>query len=138
MKWQRVVHFIGRLLLAAIFLWSGFGKIVGWQGTAGYMASKGLPLVPVLLVVALLVELGGGLALLLNFWTRWAALALTVFLVPVTLIFHAFWAVPAEEQQIQMVMFFKNLAIMGGLLNLATPPMEPSSDRHEDSQATAH
>jgi len=118
LSWNRIVPFVSRLLLAFIFIFSGIGKIFGWSATAGYMASKGLPLVPVLLVGAIVVEVVGGLAILFHIYARWAALVLVVYLIPVTLIFHDFWAVPAEQQQIQMIMFLKNLAIMGGLLNL--------------------
>ena len=57
----------------------------------------------------------GGLALLLGFHTRAAALLLFLYLIPTTLVFHNFWAYPPEQQQLQMIMFLKNLAIMGGL-----------------------
>jgi putative oxidoreductase len=108
--------FIGRVLLALIFIISGFGKVTGFAATAGYMTSKGLPMTQVLLVGAILIELGGGLLILFGWKARWAALAIFFFLVPTTLIFHAFWGLPAADAQGQMIHFMKNLAIMGGML----------------------
>ena len=85
----------------------------------GYIASKGLPLPAVGAVIAIGVEVLGGLALLVGFGTRVAALVLAVFTVAATVIFHAWWAVPAEAQMVQQLMFFKNIAVVGGLLVLA-------------------
>lgn len=110
---------IGRVLLALIFVVSGYGKIGGFDGTAAYMASKGLPLVSVLLVLTIIVELGGGLMIMLGVKARIAATALFLFLIPVTAIFHGFWAVDAASAQMQQIMFMKNVAIMGGLLLVA-------------------
>ncbi|MCL4316334.1 MAG: DoxX family protein [Gammaproteobacteria bacterium] len=106
----------GRLLLAHIFILSGYRKLTGWEGTLGYMASKGLPMTEVLLALTILVELGGGLLLLLGYKARWAATAIFLFLIPVTLIFHNFWALAGQEQFTQLIQFQKNLAIMGGML----------------------
>jgi putative oxidoreductase len=111
------VALVGRILLAIIFIVSGFGKITGYDGTAGYMAAKGMPMVQVLLPLTILVELGGALLLLVGFKARWAALLLFLFMIPVTLIFHAFWGLPdANAAQMQQIHFLKNLAIMGGML----------------------
>lgn len=110
----------GRVAIALIFILSGFGKIGGFDGTAGYMASKGLPFVSILLVLTIIVELGGGLMILLGIKARWAATVLVLFLIPVTLIFHPFWAVEAATAQAEQIAFLKNLAIMGGLLYVAT------------------
>ncbi|MGB8856600.1 MAG: DoxX family protein [Burkholderiales bacterium] len=107
---------IGRALLAIIFIISGFGKITGFGGTAGYMASKGVPMAEVLLIPTILIELGGGLMILLGWKARWAALAIFLFLIPTTVIFHGPWQFPAAEAQGQMIHFMKNLAIMGGML----------------------
>ena len=107
---------VGRVLLAIIFIKAGWGKIGGFEATAGYMASKGLPMVQVLLVLTILVELGGGLLLAIGYKARWAALAIFLFLVPVTVMFHPFWGIPAEQVQNQMNHFLKNVAIMGGML----------------------
>ena len=107
---------LGRCLLGLIFILSGSGKIAGFTATAGYMASKGLPLPEILLIPTILIELGGGLLLVLGYQTRWAALALFLFLIPVTLLFHDFWAAAPDQVRNQMIHFEKNLAIMGGML----------------------
>jgi len=124
---------VGRILIALIFLLSGFGKLTGFAGTAGYMASK-MPvsgtLIDLLLVITIIVELGGSLALVLGFKARIAALVLFLWMIPVTLIFHNFWAAPADQAMIQQIMFLKNLAIMGGmLLIMANGPGPLSVDK---------
>ena len=116
---QNPLALAGRLLLALLFLPAGLTKIAGFAGTVGYIASKGLPLPAVGAVIAIGVEVLGGLALLVGFGTRVAALVLAVFTVAATVIFHAWWAVPAEAQMVQQLMFFKNIAVVGGLLVLA-------------------
>ena len=74
-KGSRYLSLVGRILLSSIFLLSALGKITGWSATAGYMASKGMPLVPFFLAAATLVELAGGLSLLTGFQARRGALA---------------------------------------------------------------
>lgn len=110
---------VGRVLLAYIFVVAGFGKIGSFSATAAYMASKGLPMSEVLLVATIVIELIGGLMIALGWKARWAALAIFVFLIPATLIFHAFWAVDPEQVRAQMIQFNKNIAIMGGMLYIA-------------------
>ena len=107
---------LGRLLLATIFVLSGLNKITNFSNTEAYMASKELPAVPVLLVLTIIIELGGGLMIALGLKARWAALAIFLFIIPVTLVFHPFWAVEPAQMQAQMINFLKNLAIMGGML----------------------
>jgi putative oxidoreductase len=104
----------GRLLLAYLFIDAGYGKIAGFAGTAKYMASKGMAMVEPLLVATIVIELVGGLMIAVGFKARWAAWAIFLFLIPVTVIFHPAWADPA-----QAIAFNKNLAIMGGMLYLA-------------------
>ena len=106
----------GRVLLALIFILAGFGKLTGLAGTAGYIASKGLPLPTLLAFGAGALELLGGIALAVGLRARWAALALAVFTIVATFLFHDYWAMPAEQQMVQQLMFMKNLAITGGLL----------------------
>ncbi len=107
---------LGRCLLGLIFILSGSGKLMDFTATAGSMASKGLPLSEILLIPTILIELGGGLLLVLGYQTRWAALALFLFVIPTTLIFHNFWGVAADQVRNQQIHIEKNLAIMGGLL----------------------
>jgi putative oxidoreductase len=115
-RFQPSVSLMGRILLSVIFVVSGLGKIADWSHTAAYMTSQGMPAVPVFLTLAILIELVGGLALMFGWHTRIAALVLFLYLVPVTLTFHSFWALAGPERQLQMTNFLKNLAIMGGLL----------------------
>lgn len=107
---------VGRALMALIFIGSGFSKITGFADTAASMAGKGIPVVEVLLPLVILIELGGGLLLALGYKARFAALAIFLFLIPATLIFHDFWAVEPEQFKMQLIQFQKNLAIMGGML----------------------
>lgn len=108
----------GRVLLSLIFVMSGIQKLTAWQQTAERMQQEGMVAVQILLVGAVLFELGGGVSVLLGFKTRIGALALMIFLVPTTLIFHDFWQYTGSEQQSQMIHFMKNLTIFGGLLVL--------------------
>ncbi len=110
---------VARLLMVALFLPAGLNKITGFEGTVGYIASVGLPLATVGAVVAIVVEVVGSLALLAGFATRWAALALALFTLGASVFFHNYWAMPAEQQFVQQLMFFKNLGVVGGLLALA-------------------
>lgn len=116
---QNGLSLAGRVLLAALFLPAGISKIGGFAGTVGYISSVGLPAPTLGAILAILVEILGGLALLAGFGTRAAALVLAVFTLFATLFFHAFWAMPAEQAFVQQLMFFKNFAVIGGLLVLA-------------------
>lgn len=115
---QNTAMLAGRILLGLIFVISGFGKIGGYAGTAAYMAGHGMPLVPVLLPLTILVELGGGLLLMAGWQTRWVALLFVLFLIPVTAIFHNPAGLPPDQAQQQMINLLKNLAIMGGMLQV--------------------
>jgi len=108
-----------RLLMVALFLPAGINKIGGFEGTVGYIASVGLPFATLGAVIAVVVEIVAPLALLIGFQTRWAALVLAVFTLVASVFFHNFWAMPAEQQFVQQLMFFKNLGVVGGLLALA-------------------
>jgi putative oxidoreductase len=104
----------GRILLGLIFVMSGITKITGFEATQQQMASQGMPLTAILLVGAIVVEILGGLSVILGLWARAGAVALFLFLIPATLIFHTDFS-----QQTQVIMFLKNLSIMGGLLLVA-------------------
>jgi putative oxidoreductase len=119
-KLQAPLTLAGRLLLAALFLPAGLGKIAGFAGTAGYIASKGLPLPELGAVIAIAVEVLGSLALIAGFGTRIAALVLAAFTLVATFIFHNYWGVPTDQAFVQQLMFFKNIGVVGGLLILAT------------------
>jgi putative oxidoreductase len=114
---QAAAALVGRILLAIIFIKSGFGKITGFEGTAAYMASKGLPMVQLLLIGTIVIELLGGIMLVVGYKARWAALAIFLWLIPTTFIFHAFWGIAdAKEAGMQQIQFLKNITIMGGML----------------------
>jgi putative oxidoreductase len=107
---------VGRILLAIMFITSGFGKLTGFDGTVGYIASKHLPLPQVGAVIAILAELGGGLLLLVGFKARWAALALAIFTLAAGILFHDFWNADAASKMMQSINFWKNVTIAGGML----------------------
>jgi putative oxidoreductase len=106
---------LGRVLLAVIFLLSGFGKLTAISGTAAYFGAMGLPVPTATAVIVGLIELLGGLAVLLGFQTRIAAWVLAVFTIATALVAHTGWA-----DQNQMIHFLKNVAITGGFLLLAS------------------
>lgn len=116
---QNPFALLARLLLAALFLPAGISKISGFAGTAGYIGSVGLPMPELGAAIAIAVEVLGGIALIIGFGTRWAALALAVFTLVASFFFHAYWALPAEQQMLQQLMFMKNIGVVGGLLALA-------------------
>lgn len=118
-NFQNPLALVGRLLLALLFLPAGLSKISGFAGTVGYIASKGMPMPTAAAVVAIIVEVAAPLALIAGFGTRWAALVLAGFTVVATFVFHNFWAMPADQVMMQQLMFYKNIAVVGGLLVLA-------------------
>jgi putative oxidoreductase len=107
------VPVIGRILLAAIFVMSGIGKLMAPAATIGYIQAMGLPLAGAGLAAAIVVELGGGVLLALGYKTRIVALVLAAFSVVTGLIFHS-----AVGDQNQMIHLMKNLAMAGGLLQV--------------------
>ncbi|NGX58910.1 MAG: Inner membrane protein YphA [Chlamydiae bacterium] len=135
---QKLFGFLGRLCFSVIFIVAGINKILNWdaseqylvnqmldvlaksyhQGWAQALFDQVLPLAPTLLVIATIVELLGGLLVLTGFQVRLGAFLLCVFLIPVTFLFHNFWNLQGSEQQLQMIMFMKNLSIFGGGLIL--------------------
>jgi len=113
---KNVAALVGRVLLALMFVWAGFGKIIGYEGTAGWMASAGMPMVGVFLPLAILLELGGGIALIVGWKARWVALALAAFTLVASLIFHNYWAMKGDAVMTNMLFFYKNVAVIGGML----------------------
>ncbi len=101
----------GRILIAAIFIVAGYGKIAGYAGTQAYMESQGVP--GALLPVVIATELGGGILIVLGLFTRYAALALAGFSILAALLFHANFG-----DQMQQILFMKNFAMAGGFLFL--------------------
>lgn len=116
---QNPLALVGRILMAWFFIIPGFGKLTGFAGAVGYAQSAGMPMPEVGVAVGLAIEILGGLALLVGFKTRYAAALLAFFTLVATVIFHAYWKVPAEAVQVTQLLFNKNIAIVGGLLALA-------------------
>jgi putative oxidoreductase len=113
---MRLFPAVGRILLSCIFVAIGVGKIVGWAGFYQYMDAKQLIAIPVLLTLSIGVELVLGSLVLIGWRARSSAFALLVYLIPVTAVFHDFWAMQDVRAQIELINFLKNIAIMGGLL----------------------
>ena len=116
----KATELAGRVLLSALFLLSGIGKLGAYAGTAAYMASVGVP--AQLLPIVIAVEIGGGLAVFLGWRTRIVAFLLAGFTLLSALIFHTHFA-----DQVQMIMFWKNVSITGGLLLLVVHGAGPWS-----------
>ena len=133
---------LGRLLMVYIFLTSGVGKVFDWQGNVQYMNMRHLPMILVLLVLAAIVELGGSLCLITGFQARVAALIMSVYLAAVTLLFHNYWAFSGMLAATQETHFRKNLAIIGGLLIIASRgagkwALGQKSEQSQDQQSRA-
>ena len=110
---------LGRALLSVIFILSGYNKLMAIAGTTAYLTRLGVPSPQVMVYVVALVELIGGLMILVGFKTRWVALALFFFTAATIYLGHKFWAVPADQYMNQLNHALKNLGIMGGFLLLA-------------------
>jgi len=126
-----IAALIGRVLLVALFLLSGFGKISDFAGTAAYIGSKGLPLPAVGAAIAIVMEVGVALLVLVGWRARAAALALAVFTVVAGVLFHAYWAdADAAARMGDFINFWKNVSIAGGFLMVsAFGPGRYSVDR---------
>ena len=129
-KQNDVAALIGRILLAVVFVPSGYSTLGGFEGTVEFIRSTGVPLPEVAAAIKIAIELGGGLMVLFGWKTRWAALALIVFLIVITPVFHAFWSAPEAAKMAQQLNFIKNVGILGGFfLLLAFGPGKLSVDR---------
>ena len=118
--YQSALNLIGRLLIVALFLPAGLGKITGFEGTLGYFASLGIPAPVFALVATIVIEVLGSIALIVGFQTRIVAVIMAIFTLAAAVTGHAYWAAPADAAFIAQLLFFKNIAVMGGLLVLAS------------------
>jgi putative oxidoreductase len=114
-----VVPLVGRLMMTYIFATSGIGKIFDWPGNVAYMSTRHLPMIPVLLAAAMVIEVAGSVCLVTGYQARIAAFVMFWYTTAVTVLFHNYWASSAMMAGMQETHFRKNLAIMGGLLMLA-------------------
>ena len=119
-NFEKILNLLGRIAIATLFLPAGLNKLMGVEGTTGYFASLGLPAVAILVWVVITIEILGGVALILGYRTRLVAIALAVFTLLASIAGHAFWAAPADAAFIAQLLFFKNIAVAGGLLVLAS------------------
>ena len=114
-----VVPLVARLLITYIFATSGIAKVVAWQSNVQYMSTRHLPMIPVLLAAAAVIELGGSLCLITGYQARAAAMVMFFYTTILTVLFHNYWAATGMLAGMQETHFRKNVAIMGGLLVLA-------------------
>lgn len=119
-SYQNVLNLLGRIAIAALFLPAGLAKLGAVEGTSGYFASLGLPVVAVVVWLVIAVEILGGLALILGYKTRLVAIGLAIFTILASIVGHPFWAAPVDAAFIAQLLFFKNIAVTGGLLVLAS------------------
>lgn len=116
---NHTVMLAGRILLSLVFLMAGYGKLMGVAASAGYFAKLGFPMPAAMVWVAIAIELGGAILLILGWKTRWVAWLLALFTLIATFAAHRFWEVDPAQYANQMNHFLKNLAIVGGLMFVA-------------------
>jgi len=114
-----IVPLLGRLLMVYVFATSGIAKVFSWEANIGYMSTRHLPMIPLLLAVAAIIELGGSICLITGYQARIAAFVMFVYTIVLTVIFHNYWAGSGMSAAMQETHFRKNVAIAGGLLMLA-------------------
>jgi len=125
------VVLLARILLVLLFVTFGWEKLVGFAATVAEMTSVGLPAPAFAAVIAIAVELGLGILIAIGFWTRPAAILVSLYTIAAALIAHRYWTMSGSGQLSNMINFYKNLAIAGGMLLLViTGPGKYSIDRH--------
>jgi putative oxidoreductase len=125
---QHVAFLIGRVMLGGMYLYSGITNLIELGGKAGYAASKGLPAPTVFVALASSLLIVGGLSIVTGLRPRLGVAAIALFLIPVTLIMHNFWALDGMEQVIELHAFQGNLGLLGAaLIFLAIPRPWPVS-----------
>ncbi|MGH8157414.1 MAG: DoxX family protein [Rhodanobacter sp.] len=121
---------LARILLMALFVIFGWSKLTGFAGTVGYMASEGVPLPTVSAIIAVVMEFFVGVAIVIGFYTRPLALLLALYTLATAVIGHHYWTMLDGERAANMINFYKNISITGGLLLLCiTGPGKYSIDR---------
>jgi putative oxidoreductase len=114
-----LIPLLGRLLIVYIFATSGLGKVLSWQGNIEYMSTRHLPMIPVLLAIAAVIEIVGSISLIIGYQARPAAFVMFLYTIALTVIYHNYWAVSESMAGMMETHFRKNIAIAGGLLMLA-------------------
>ena len=118
--YQNLLNLMGRILIVTLFLPAGLSKLASLEGTLAYFASLGIPAPTFALIATIVIEIAGSIALLLGFQTRLVAIVMAIFTLLAAVTGHAYWAAPADAVFIAQLLFFKNIAVMGGLLVLAS------------------
>jgi putative oxidoreductase len=113
---ENLLILLARILISSLFLWAGAAKVLNWKGSAEYMKTKNIP--ASLLPAAVLLQIVGGLSVLLGFEARVGALLLIVFVIPAAIKMHDFWNLQDPDKTTQKTMFMKDVAVLGGLLLL--------------------
>ena len=122
---ERLLLLLGRGLLGLYFILPGITKVTGFTETSDYMAAHGVPMVPVLLVLTIFIQIGGGLALMFGFKARLVAFVLAGLTLVISVFMHNFWVMPeGMERDHELQNFVKNLAIMAGLMYVAGARLE--------------
>jgi putative oxidoreductase len=130
-----IVPLVGRFMMTYIFVTSGIAKIFGWSDNVAYMSTRHLPMIPVLLAVAMVIEVAGSVCLVTGYQARIAAFVMFWYTTAVTVLFHNYWASSEMMAAMQETHFRKNLAIMGGLLMLAySGPGKWALGRHAEAR----
>ncbi len=117
---ENTANLIGRLLIASLFLPAGVTKLIGFDGTVSYFSSLSLPMPSLMAIIVIAIEIVGGIALIVGYKVKWSAIALALFTLGASLVGHAYWAAPADQVFVAKLLFYKNIAIAGGLLILAS------------------
>lgn len=117
--YQSFLVLLGRVCVSAIFFWAAFGKIMNFEETMSYMASKNMPYILLFLSLAILVQVVGALFLASGYRARLGAWLLILFIIPAAAIFHDFWNLRGHERLMEQISFMKDLAILGGLMIIA-------------------
>ena len=121
---------VARILLMILFVMFGWSKLTGFSGTVAYMAHTGAPVPTLAAIIAVVMEFGVGIAIVVGFYVRPLAIALAIYTLGTAIIGHHYWNMTGMEQYANMINFYKNISIIGGLLALAvTGPGKYSLDR---------
>ena len=127
---ERLLLLLGRGLLGLYFILPGITKVTGFTETSGYMAAHGVPMVPLLLVLTIFIQIGGGLALMFGLKARLVAFVLAGLTLVISVFMHNFWVMPeGMERDHELQNFVKNLAIMAGLMYVAGARLESAGVR---------
>ena len=129
-NWRDQLILLARILLMVLFVKFGVDKLLGFTATVNYMTSTGVIWPGLLALIAVVMELAVGLALVLGFYTRPLALAMAIYTLAAALIGHRYWNMEGMAEYLSMINFYKNISIVGGLLLLiVTGPGKYSLDK---------